>query len=135
VVRLSVDELLRRRYGRAGVDASLTEHLGSLDSSLQEVRAELALLLAAGRSVVLDHGLGPAGGAGVLQRPAEQHGARWRLLVLRATREELVRRLAERPDDDGFGPMDAELLDRIAAASHEPVGEGEEVVHTGAAAD
>jgi predicted kinase len=129
-VRVSVDELLRRRYGQAGVDYPLSDHLGRVDSCLEEVRAELARLLAAGRSVVLDHGLGRRAERESFKRLAEEQGARWRLLLLRASRDALVRRLAERPEDDG-GPMDADLLDRIAAASEEPAGEGEEVIHTG----
>lgn len=132
VVRLSVDELLRRRHGRAGVDYPLADHLRRLDELMTEVRADLSALLADGRCVVLDHGLGQRAERDSFKQLAAQHGARWRLLVLRAGREQLLQRLAARGAEDGFGPMGAELLDRIAAASDEPEGEGEQVVDTGA---
>jgi predicted kinase len=131
VTRLSVDDLVRRQHGRAGVDYPLSDHLPRLEQTLLGVRAELGRLLAAGSSVVLDHGLGRRAEREAFARLAEQHGARRRLLLLRADREELLRRLAGRDPADGFGPMDAALLDAVAACSDEPCGEGEEVVVDG----
>ena len=94
------------------------------------VRSLEARELAQGHSLLLDHGLGQRAEHDAFKRLTEQHGGRWRLHVFRADRADLVRRLAGRGEDDGFGPMDAALLDSIAAASQEPVGEGEEVVDT-----
>lgn len=130
-VRLAVDDLVRERHGRAGVDYPLSEHLARLEAVLTDVRAELVRLLADGRSVVLDHGLGRRAEREDYRQLAQASGAHCRLLVLRAERAELLRRLARRDTADGFGPMDAQLLDAIAAGSEEPDGEGEELVVDG----
>jgi len=128
VVRLSVDDVVRRDHGRAGVDYPMADHLGRVAEALDEVRAELVRLTTGGHSVVLDHGLGRRGERDAYKRLVEDHGGRWRLLAFRVPRDELLRRLAGRGAGDGFGPMGADLLEAIAASSDEPDGEGEEVV-------
>jgi predicted kinase len=128
VVRLSVDDVVRRHHSRAGIDYPMADHLVRVDEVLDEVRAELVRLIAEGRSVVLDHGLGQRGERDAYKRLVEDHGGRWRLLAFRVSRDELLRRLAGRAASDGFGPMKADLLEAIAASSDEPNGEGEEVV-------
>ncbi|HET9655013.1 MAG TPA: ATP-binding protein [Kineosporiaceae bacterium] len=126
LVRLSVDDLMRRRHGRAGVDYPLDRHLDLLGPVVDDVYRQLASLLATGRSVVLDHGLGRRCERDAVKRVVEEHGGHWRLVVFEADRPELVRRLAARRPEDGFGPMSAEVLDAIARTSEEPRGEGEE---------
>ena len=128
VVRLSVDDWLRGRHGRAGVDYPMNRHLELLAAAVDAARVDLAGHVDEGRDVVLDHGLGRRTERESFKRLVERHGGHWRLLVFRVDREELLLRLANRAPDSGFGPMGPELLDAIAAASEEPSSEGEEVV-------
>ncbi|MFD5559307.1 AAA family ATPase, partial [Kitasatospora griseola] len=86
VVRLSVDERVVARYGRLGVDCPEPEHLALLESVVGEVRAELVEVVGAGRSVVLDHGLGTRDGEGKGKQLVVGLGAWWWVLFFSAER-------------------------------------------------
>ncbi|WP_282203128.1 AAA family ATPase [Kitasatospora fiedleri] len=61
-----------------------------------EVRARLAELVAAGRNVVLDHGLWLRKDREEWKRLVVAAGGRWRLLYFPVPEDELLRRLEER---------------------------------------
>ncbi|MFJ5924425.1 AAA family ATPase [Kitasatospora sp. NPDC092948] len=126
VVRLSVDERMTARHGRLGTDYPEAEHLALLGEVVAQVRAELAELVRAGRSVVLDHGLGTRAERDAYKRLVVGLGARWRLWHFPAQQPELLRRLAVREERGEGVRLSAAALAWIAARSEEPCGEGEE---------
>ncbi|MBW4719748.1 AAA family ATPase [Saccharothrix obliqua] len=128
VVRLAVDERVVARHGRLGRDYPESAHLALLGPVLAEVRRELVEHVRAGRSVVLDHGLGQRAERDEYKRLVTGAGGTWRLVHFKVARAELLRRLAARNADDAVGLITPEVLDWIADRSEEPVGEGEVVV-------
>ncbi|MFF2629481.1 AAA family ATPase [Kitasatospora griseola] len=121
VVRLSVDERVVVRYGRLGVDCPEADHLALLESV-----AELVEVVGAGRSVVLDHGLGTRAERDECKRLVVGLGARWRLWCFSVERPELVRRLAAwEAQGEGVRILPGALT-WIAEYSEEPRGKGEE---------
>ncbi|WP_035305969.1 AAA family ATPase [Actinokineospora inagensis] len=126
VVRLSVDERVVARRGRLGKDYPESEHLALLGGVIDEVRRELVGLVEAGRSVVLDHGLGTKIERDAYKQLVTTHGANWRLVHFPVPRHELLRRLAIRNDEADSGLISPSTLDWIAEHSEEPVDEGEE---------
>ncbi|MGX4734864.1 AAA family ATPase [Kitasatospora griseola] len=126
VVRLSVDERVVARYGRLGVDCPEPEHLALLESVVGEVRAELVEVVGAGRSVVLDHGLGTRAERDEYKRLVVRLGARWRLWCFPVERPELLRRLAAREAQGEGARISPGALPWMAEHSEEPRGEREE---------
>jgi predicted kinase len=126
VTRLSVDERILARHGRLGRDYPEADHLALLGPIVEEVRQQLVELIQAGRSVVLDHGLGRRAERDDYKRLVVEHGGTWRLVHFPIDRVELLRRLAVRNDEENTGTMSPETLTWIAEHSEEPAGEGEE---------
>jgi predicted kinase len=88
--------------------------------------------LAAGSSVVLDFGFWSRDDRDRYQRPAEDHGAVWRLVYLKAEDAVLRRRLAERNRRSLDDPNALRIGDRhyaeFTTRFDPPAGEGEEIV-------
>ncbi|MEU9403400.1 ATP-binding protein [Streptomyces sp. NPDC048242] len=114
VTRLSVDELVYERHGRYGVDYPEPRYFELEAPIVAEVRERLAELVAAGKDVVLDHGL-------------------WRLLYFPVERAELLRRLSERNRRDEANALlvTESALDDFSARFDVPFGEGELVIQPG----
>lgn len=128
-VRLSVDEEMMARHGRLGVDYPAAEHMELLSPVVQQVRAQLIDQVKAGRSVVLDHGLGLRDERDAYKHLVESLGATWELLHFSADIEALVSRLADRQRlDTSAVPITEEMLRGMAASWEEPNGEGERLV-------
>ncbi|MGH3766589.1 MAG: AAA family ATPase [Pseudonocardiaceae bacterium] len=125
-VRLSVDELVHQRHGRYGVDYPEDEYFAREAPVVAEVREYLAQLVQAGTDVVVDHGLWLRCEREEWKKLVEQAGGRWRLLYFEASRQELLRRLAERNqrDDANALAVSPEALDDFYAR-FEPPGEDE----------
>ncbi|MEU4801193.1 ATP-binding protein [Actinosynnema sp. NPDC023587] len=120
VVRLSVDERVKARHGRLGKDYPSADHLALLGPVVAEVRAELVAHVRAGRSVVLDHGLGRRAERDEYKRLVEDAGGTWRLVHFAVPHDELLRRLAARNEDPEAGRITPEVLTWIADRSEEP---------------
>lgn len=129
VVRLSVDEEVLDRHGRFGVDYPAQEHLARMRPVYAEILDRLVAHVTAGRSVVLDHGLGRRAERDACKQLALRHGATWRLLHLTADRAELLRRLAGRAGTHPVA-LTPDMFAWLEAHEQPPVDEGEEVIFT-----
>ncbi|MFC1435523.1 AAA family ATPase [Streptacidiphilus sp. N1-3] len=126
-IRLSVDDQMASLHGLLGKDYNEHEHFALLAPVVEDVRRQLVELLRAGRSVVLDHGLGRRAERDDYKRLVTDHGGKWRLIHFRVEQVELLRRLANRNRDPEAGVISPEALAWITDHSEEPVGEGEEL--------
>lgn len=132
VVRLSVDELLAARHGRYGIDYPEPQH-GELEAPIvTEVTKRMIELVAAGQSVVLDHGLWLAPERDAYKKLVIGAGGRWRLLYFQSSSEVLLSRLAERNarahNDAATLMITPEALEDFFGRFDEPHGEGEEIL-------
>lgn len=132
-VRLSVDELVFERHGRYGVDYPEWRYFELEAPAVEEVRRRLVELVAAGRDVVLDHGLWLHKDRDGWKQFVEEAGGRWRLLYFPAERAELLRRLEERNAraDANALLVTESALDDFYARFDPPQGEGEEIIPAG----
>lgn len=132
-VRLSVDELLHFRHGRYGVDYPEDRYFELEAPVVTEVRSRLAELVAAGRDVVLDHGLWLRKDREEWQQLVVEAGGRWRLLYFPVPKAELLRRLEERNrrEDANALTVTASALDDFYQRFDVPEGEGEQTVEPG----
>ncbi|MFI9638964.1 AAA family ATPase [Micromonospora sp. NPDC051925] len=132
-VRLSVDEEVFARHGRYGVDYPEYEYFEREAPVVAEVRDRLVGLVAEGRDVVLDHGLWLRADRDAWKKLVEMVGGRWRLLYFPVPREELLRRLAARNEEENANALTVteSALDDFYARFDVPDGEGEEVVPVG----
>jgi predicted kinase len=132
-VRLSVDERVQARHGRYGVDYPERDYFALEAPVVAEVRAELVERVAAGQDVVLDHGLWTRAARTEWQKLVVEAGGRPRLLYFPVSREELLRRLAERNEREDANALTVteSALDDFFARFEPPHGEGEEVIEPG----
>ncbi|KQC34716.1 ATP-binding protein [Frankia sp. ACN1ag] len=133
VVRLSVDERLHAQHGRYGVDYPERDYLALEGPVVTEVPESLVGLIAAGRDVVLDHGLWLRSARQEWKRLVEGAGGRWRLLYFPVPRTELLRRLAtrnRRADANALTVTESALND-FCARFEPSAGEGEEIIELG----
>ncbi|MFD3930222.1 AAA family ATPase [Streptomyces sp. NPDC058614] len=133
VVRLSVDELVHARHGRYGMDYPERDYFTLEAPVVAEVRERLAALVAAGRSVVLDHGLWKHEEREEWKKLIEQVGGRPRLLYFPVDRAELLRRLDERNrrEDANALTVTPEALGDFIDRFDPPHDEGEEIIPPG----
>jgi predicted kinase len=128
VVRLSVDERVIARHGLLGRDYPASTHFDLAAPFLDEIRQELVELVRCGHTVVLDHALDRRSERDEYKALVSVAGGTWRLLYFKATRTELLRRLAARHAAGGVGEVTPEMLDWMAATWQEPADEGEKVI-------
>ncbi|MFF3654898.1 AAA family ATPase [Streptomyces olivochromogenes] len=132
-VRLSVDELVYERHGRYGVDYPERTYFELEAPVVAEVRERLAELVAAGRDVVLDHGLWLRSDREEWKKVVQSAGGRWRLLYFPVERAELLRRLDERNgrEDANALAVTQSALDDFYARFEPPKDEAEEIIEPG----
>ncbi|MFJ9893600.1 ATP-binding protein [Streptomyces sp. NPDC091280] len=132
-VRLSVDERVHERHGRYGVDYPERRYFELEAPVVAEVREELVALVAAGRDVVLDHGLWLRSDREEWKKLVIAAGGRPRVLYFPVPRGELLRRLKERNErEDANALMVTEsALDDFYARFEVPHDEGEDIVVPG----
>ncbi|MFE9888925.1 AAA family ATPase [Streptomyces scopuliridis] len=94
--RLSVDEEVHRLHGRYGVDYPEDTYFAREAPALTVIRDRFTAELGAGHDVVLDHGLWRRTDRDTWKEAARTAGGLPVLVHLPATRDELLRRLAER---------------------------------------
>ena len=129
-VRLSVDEEVFARHGRYGVDYPASQYFDLERPVVEELRRRLVALIESGHDVALDHGLWRRRDRDAYKRLIETHGGTWRLLYLKADRDLLLQRLADRrvrADANAMPLMPSDLEDFITRFE-EPTDEGEEPV-------
>lgn len=132
-VRLSVDELVHARHGNYGVDYPERDYFALEAPVVAEVRKRLVELVAAGRDVVLDHGLWLRSARQEWRKLVEEAGGRPHLLYFPVERAELLRRLEERNwrEDANALTVTESALDDFYARFEPPEGEGEEIIEPG----
>jgi predicted kinase len=129
-VRLSVDEEVFARHGRYGVDYPASEYFDLERPVVEELRRRLVALIESGHDVALDYGLWRRRDRDAYKRLIEAHGGTWRLLYLKADRDLLLQRLADRRGraDANAMPLTPSDLEDFITRFEEPTGEGEEPV-------
>jgi len=132
-VRLSVDERVHTRHGRYGVDYPERRYFELEAPVVAEVREELVDLIAAGRNVVLDHGLWLRSDREEWKKLVTEAGGRPEVLYFPVPREELLRRLEERNRraDGNALTVTPEALNDFYARFEPPHDEGEEIIEPG----
>ncbi|MFD9506615.1 AAA family ATPase [Streptomyces mirabilis] len=132
-IRLSVDEMVYERHGRYGVDYPERQYFELEAPVVAEVRERLAELVAAGRDVVLDHGLWLRATREEWKKLVQSAGGRRRLLYFPVGRAELLRRLDERNgrEDGNALAVTESALDDFYARFEPPQDEGEEIIEPG----
>jgi predicted kinase len=102
----------------------------SVDEVVEELRRRLVELIESGNDVALDHGLWRRSDRDAYKRLIEAHGGTWRLLHLKADRDLLPQRLADRSrrGDANAMPLTPSDLEDFITRFEEPTGEGEELV-------
>lgn len=132
-VRLSVDERVHERHGRYGVDYPERQYFELEAPVVAEVREELVDLIAAGRDVVLDHGLWLRSDREEWKKLVTEAGGRPQVLYFPVPREELLRRLEERNrrEDGNALTVSPEALTDFYARFEAPHDEGEEIIEPG----
>ncbi|GAA2656308.1 ATP-binding protein [Streptomyces lunalinharesii] len=132
-VRLSVDEEVHRLHGRYGVDYPEHSYFERERPVVEATRERFIKEIEAGHDVVLDHGLWRRGERDAWRQAAREAGGRPLVVYLRADREELLRRLAERNqrDDANALTVTPEALDDFFARFDAPAEDEETIVYTG----
>ncbi len=135
-VRLSLDQVMHDRFGRKDEDFPASDYLRLHAEVEAELDERLIELLRDGRDIVLDYGLQfwTKTGRDRYKQIIEDHGGRWELIYLQASRDVLLDRIAKRNlrrDADAYF-ITEELLDEFIDQFEEPHGEMEIVRPQGA---
>lgn len=130
ILRLSIDETMARRHGRAGRDYPVEDYPALEREVLREHRETLIGTLAVGDSVVLDYGFGRREERDEYKTLIEENGGKWRLLYFAISRDRLWERLRARNEQPGPDavPVSEALLDKMLEWFEVPDGEGEEKI-------
>lgn len=130
VAKLSLDESMAERYGRAGVDYPVAQYPELERTVLEDQRARLIGMLSVGTSVVLDYGFGRRQQRDEYKGIIDAHGGNWRLLYFNAPVDVLQQRLSERNqrnDANALPVTNAEIVEFVSWFEV-PSGEGEELI-------
>jgi predicted kinase len=130
-VRLSIDEHVFESHGRHGIDYPEHEYPTHHEAALAELDRELADLLVAGRSVVLDYGFWSHDSRDRYKAMAEAHGATWRLLYFKGDPAVLKERLENRSTrgDANALVVEERHFQEFMSRFDPPDSEDEEVIH------
>lgn len=126
LTRLSLDELMYAKHGRAGKDYPGEKQPLLEPEVLQDLKTQVTTLVRARTSVVLDHGLGTRADRDEWKQIVVDAGGCWRLISFEEPLPVLRSRLRERNADPAHGVLTEATLDWMVARSETPVGEGEE---------
>lgn len=128
--RLSLDERMRERYGRVGVDFPADNYQALEDTVSLELQQRLVDLLAAGKSVVMDYGFWKKANRDQHKSLIEANGGAWRLLYFKASPDVLRKRLAQRSgrNDANAVRITEQMLESFIDRFEPPENENEEIV-------
>ena len=126
LTRLCLDELMYAKHGRAGKDYPGAQQPLLEPAVLQDLKMQVATLVRAGVSVVVDHGLGTRAAREEWKQIVVDAGGRWRLISFEQPLPVLQHRLRLRNADPRHGVLNEATLDWMVANSETPAGEGEE---------
>jgi predicted kinase len=133
VLRLCVDEEVYALHGRYGVDYPEHDYAEREQPVVEDIRKRLVDAVVAGHSVVLDYGLWRRSEREEYKELVEDAGGSWRLIYLKVSKDELLRRLGERNlhTDANALAVTPQALEDFFTRFEEPAGEGEEVIVPG----
>jgi predicted kinase len=128
--RLSIDEHIWREYQRDGASFPPEEYKRIKAATEAVLLERLLVLIAEGRSAVLDYSFWNRETRDRYKSIIEANGATWELVYLKASPAALRERLSARNGSGGANAVTVspELLDRYLEGFQEPVGEGERVI-------
>lgn len=133
LTKLSLDESMRERYGRVGVDFPGEKYRELEQGVNRDLKQELIGLLAAGQSVVLDYGFWERSNRNHFKQLIEEHGGTWQLLYFKADKDTLLERLEQRNERNDANAIyvTPTMLDDFIARFEEPQDEGEQIIEAG----
>jgi predicted kinase len=129
IQKLSLDEYVYSKYGRAIVDLPEQEYLQHYRTAKAELDQKLVELIKQKQSVVLDYGFWRRESRDYYKQLIVEHGGQWKLLYLKASPEVLLRRLKQRnkrTDANAF-PVTEKMLRNFIERFEEPDNEGERI--------
>lgn len=130
-VRLSVDDLIWRHFGRYGLDYAPSEYDRLQEAAEQLLHGQLVDLMHDRVPVVVDLSLWQRATRDGYKALVAQHGCEWELVHLHADLPTLRARLAARArrfDADAAFPITPAQLDAFIAGFEAPDGEGEVIL-------
>jgi predicted kinase len=128
--KLSMDEEVYKRYGRAGVDYPNNEYLERYEIIRAELEEKIVDLLKQKRSFILDYGYWRRAAREKHKKLIEAYGGEWKLLYFKASPELVAKRIEKRnkrTDANAF-PVTKVMLCDFIARFEEPQGEGEVII-------
>lgn len=128
--KLSLDESMHEKHGRAGVDYPAEKYMDYEDDVNNNLKQKLAGLLADGSSVVLDYGFWSKDNRDTYKEIIGANGGKWRLVYFKARPEVLIQRLRRRNEriDANAVHVTESMLGDFIKRFQEPQGEGEEPI-------
>lgn len=128
--KLSLDETMHEKHGRAGVDYPADKYMEYEAAIKQDLQEQLVELLAEGQSVVLDYGFWKQADRNFHKQVIAASGSTWKLIYFKASPEILQQRLAIRSQrtDANAVHVTPEMLHDFIEQFEEPHGEGETIV-------
>lgn len=130
LLKLSPDEEVYARFGRAGINYPKDQFLKYYETVLADLEKEISALLKQNRSFILDYGYWRKSHREKHRILIERYNATWKLLYFKASNELLTERLEKRnkrQDANAF-PVTIEMLRDSIERFEEPYNEGEIVV-------
>ena len=128
--KLSLDETMNEKHGRAGIDYPAEDYTMLEDAIKPELQEKLVGFLAVGKSVVLDYGFWKKQNRDFHKQLIGKNGGIWRLVYFKASPATLKERLRirnARTDANAVHVTEA-MLDDFMQRFEEPNNEGEEVI-------
>jgi predicted kinase len=133
--RLSIDTIIHQKHGLYGIDYTPEKYSEYQDEARREYDERLIELLSdkdQKHDIVLDRSFYAKEDRDEFKKVVEDKGGRWILVYLKASKEVLQRRIAERrakgKDADSAFEVTEEVLDRYWSGFEAPYEEGEFVV-------
>lgn len=130
LAKLSPDEEVYRRYGRAGVDYPQHEYVDRYKEVLVGLELKILELLEQKQSFILDYGYWRLAHREKHKKLIENHGAEWKLIYFKADSVLLAERIDKRNrrgDANAF-PITKNMLHSFTQRFEEPYLEGECVI-------
>lgn len=131
LIKLSPDEEVYKRYGRAGVDYPQQEYVERYKKILAELEQKIPELLGQKKSFVLDYGYWRRAHREKHKKLIENHGAQWKLIYFKAEVTLLAERIEKRNNqsDANAFPITKEMLHNFMQRFEEPRNEGELIIN------
>lgn len=130
LLKLSPDEEVYARFGRADIDYPKDQFLKYYDIVLSDLEKEIPKLLKQNRSFILDYGYWRKSHREKHKKLIERHNGIWKLLYFKASSELITERIEKRNkrrDANAF-PIKKEMLHNSIKRFEEPFNEGEAII-------